>query len=77
MMDTSRASLEYDDSGKYQNGNLSRNCDLFTSESDDQDPKEQHKEQVCFLFICSFFTCCFMIILCNNALHLFILAQAH
>ena len=31
------------------------------------------KERVCFLFICSFFTCCFVIILCINVLHLFIL----
>ena len=29
--------------------------------------------QVCFLFIHSFFTCCFVIILCINAPHLFIL----
>ena len=27
---------------------------------------------VCFLFIYSFFTCCFVIILCTNALHLFV-----
>ena len=33
----------------------------------------KHKEQVCFLFICSFFTCYFVIILCINALHLSIL----
>ena len=33
----------------------------------------KQKEPVCFLFICSFFTHCFVIILCINALHLFIL----
>ena len=33
----------------------------------------KHKEQVSFLFICSFFTCCFIIILYVYALHLFIL----
>ena len=32
-----------------------------------------HKDQVCFLLICSFSTCCFVIILCINALHLFII----
>ena len=37
----------------------------------------KHKEQVCFLFICSFFTCCFVIILHINALHLFIFSTAH
>ena len=33
----------------------------------------KHKEQVCFLLICSFFPCCYLIILCINTLHLFIL----
>ena len=33
----------------------------------------KHKEQICFLFICSFFTRCFVIILCINALKLFVL----
>ena len=33
----------------------------------------KHKEQVCFLFICSFFTRCFVIIVCINSLHLFVL----
>ena len=30
-------------------------------------------EQVCFLFICSFFACCFVIILCINTFHRFVL----
>ena len=33
----------------------------------------KQKEQVCFLFICSFFTHCFLTIYCINALHLFVL----
>ena len=33
----------------------------------------KHKEQDCFLFICSFFTCCFVIILYINAVHFSIL----
>ena len=43
-------------------------------------PFTKHKEQVCFLFICSFFTHCFVIILCINVIHLFELfhcMQAH
>ena len=31
----------------------------------------KHTEQFCFLFICLFFTCCFIIILCINTLYLF------
>ena len=33
----------------------------------------KNKKQVCFLFICSFFTCCFLIILWINPLQLSIL----
>ena len=36
-------------------------------------PIYKHKEQVCFLFSCSFFTSCFIIILSINARHLFTL----
>ena len=35
----------------------------------------KHNEQVCFLCICSFFTHCFVIILCINVLHHFILSH--
>ena len=33
----------------------------------------KQKEQIYFLFTCSFFTCCFILILCMNAFHLFVL----
>ena len=48
---------------------LVKDLDLF---SWNLDTFTKHKEQICFLFICSFFACCFVIILCI-VLHFFVL----